>query len=125
VENVIVRSEPLTYREGGAHSFFQDRINAEVGDEKAAQRLDRHGVEMRINPNGTAGTGGEFSMFRCGWSTASPVRSTLGAPWLTFASRCRCLPAFVCSHPPDYDRRVCRRPGGPERRRVEHRSGDD
>jgi HK97 family phage major capsid protein len=62
VENVIVRSEPLTYREGGAYSYFHDRTNSVMGDGKAAERLARHAVEMRTNPNGTAGTGGEFDV---------------------------------------------------------------
>jgi HK97 family phage major capsid protein len=62
VEDIIVRSEPLTYREGGAHSFFQDMAKAEIGDGAAAERMARHEVEMRTNPNSSAGTGGEFTV---------------------------------------------------------------
>jgi HK97 family phage major capsid protein len=76
VENVIVRSEPLTYREGGAYSFFRDLTQAEMGDTVALARLQRHqretavetriempeGVEVRVNPNTTVGTGGEFAV---------------------------------------------------------------
>jgi len=77
VSNVVIRSEPLTYREGGAYSFFSDMIEAQGGDAAALRRLQRHrtemeverrdvalpdGVEARVNPNSTAGTGGEFDV---------------------------------------------------------------
>lgn len=46
---VRVGSEPLTYREGGEHSFLQDAFAAtKGGDFRAAERLSRHGDEMRV-----------------------------------------------------------------------------
>jgi HK97 family phage major capsid protein len=60
---VRVKSEPLTYREGGACSYFHDLARAQFGgDLEARNRLARHGEEMRTNPNTTAGTGGELTV---------------------------------------------------------------
>lgn len=47
VNRVDVKSEPLTYREGGAASFFRDSYAAEFhGDIQARERLNRHQTEM-------------------------------------------------------------------------------
>ena len=82
-ENVIVKSEPLTYSEHSPHSFFRDLAKAQLErDPDAQERLERHrvenefetlarrvdydgrapaDVEYRVNPNTTVGTGGEFA----------------------------------------------------------------
>lgn len=58
--------EPLTYRspkEGGQHSFFHDLRSANLGDNEARDRLNRHASEMRVEKRdltSTAGAGGEF-----------------------------------------------------------------
>lgn len=64
---VEVKSEPLTYRKGGEHSYFRDIAQAreEAGGIRSAQdRIKRHAQEMtvekRANMNRTDGTGGEF-----------------------------------------------------------------
>lgn len=81
-----VRSEPLTYRRDGRHSWFRDRILTSVGRDAgtgATERLQRHALEMtivlgerhsaaaralraggfefRVEPNTTPGTGGDFA----------------------------------------------------------------
>jgi len=62
MSDVIVKSEPLTYERNAPHSFFLDVARAStLKDDDAIKRLARHGVETRTNPNGTLGTGGEFS----------------------------------------------------------------
>jgi HK97 family phage major capsid protein len=59
-------NEPLTYRsqkEGGQHSFFADLRAANIGDNAARDRLQRHASEMRVEKRDlttTAGAGGEF-----------------------------------------------------------------
>ena len=61
-ETVTVRSEPLTYDRHGPHSFFRDLALATInGDPVCQARLDRHAMELRVNPNTTDGTGGYFS----------------------------------------------------------------
>lgn len=71
---VRVGNEPLTYRRGGAHSYFRDlALSRQEGgaDAAALERLQRHsvevqtlreqaGLETRANMNRTDGTGGEF-----------------------------------------------------------------
>ena len=65
---VDVRSEPLTYREGGPDSYFRDlaRAHAPGGDQdqRSIDRLSRHAKEMQVEAradmNRTDGTGGEF-----------------------------------------------------------------
>jgi HK97 family phage major capsid protein len=64
--SVSVGNEPLVYRsvnEGGTTSFFADVYASRKGDPAAAERLDRHSrqaAELRVNPNSTDGTGGDF-----------------------------------------------------------------
>lgn len=64
---VEVKSEPLTYRKGGEHSYFRDLAKAQhqLGSDAAAgSRLQRHrqemDVEARANMTRTDGQGGEF-----------------------------------------------------------------
>jgi HK97 family phage major capsid protein len=64
---VNVRSEELTYREGGQASYFRDLAMAQapgVWDSEARGRLQRHATEMdievRTNMSRTDGQGGEF-----------------------------------------------------------------
>jgi len=64
---VSIKSEPLTYRQGGEHSYFKDLALSQapgVWDGEARARLQRHAaevaVETRANMNRTDGTGGEF-----------------------------------------------------------------
>jgi HK97 family phage major capsid protein len=63
---VSVGNEPLVYRaheEGGKASFFADVYASRKGDPSAAERLERHSrqaAELRVNPNSTDGTGGDF-----------------------------------------------------------------
>lgn len=61
----FVRSEPRTYEPYKPVSFFQDMATGQLrGDPAASDRLACHRreleVERRVNPNGTAGTGGEL-----------------------------------------------------------------
>lgn len=64
---VQVRSEPAIYRPDGRWSFFADLVRSTLmHDPESRQRLSRHNLEtraleQRVNPNTTAGTGGEFS----------------------------------------------------------------
>ena len=59
--DVQVTREPLTYEETSPYSFFWDLARAEARNDKEARaRLAQHSVEMRVTPNGTAGTGGEL-----------------------------------------------------------------
>lgn len=64
---VTVRSEEMTYRKGGEHSYFRDLAKSQDpggADFGARERLQRHAkemdVELRANMNRTDGTGGEF-----------------------------------------------------------------
>lgn len=64
---ISVKSEPMTYRAGGQHSYFKDLALAQapgVWDSEARARLARHAdevsIELRTNPNRTDGTGGDF-----------------------------------------------------------------
>ena len=64
---VSIKSEAMTYRQGGSHSYFKDLAMSQapgVWDGEARARLQRHAgeaaVEMRTNMNRTDGTGGEF-----------------------------------------------------------------
>lgn len=42
-------NEPLTYRRGGGHSYFLDLARAQVrSDTEAAERLQRHAAELRV-----------------------------------------------------------------------------
>ncbi len=63
--DVRVKREPLTYAYGNGQSFFADLMRAHYGQQPAKERLARHetemAVELRTNPNGTLGTGGEFT----------------------------------------------------------------
>ena len=60
--DVIVKSEPLTYEPDSPHSFFHDIARSKaLHDDHATERLERHALEQRVNPNTTLGTGGEFS----------------------------------------------------------------
>ncbi len=90
VRSVEVRAEPLTYHEGGRHSFVRDTLAYNFKNEdEARERLERHGAEMavelrardqkaqrearrlgetidatfekRVNPNPTAGQGLSFA----------------------------------------------------------------
>ncbi len=45
---VSVRSEPSTYREDGAHSYFLDLVRQRTGDKDASDRLKRHQQEMAV-----------------------------------------------------------------------------
>lgn len=75
-----VTREPLTYELGAERSYFQDLTLATNGDNGANARLERHakeltvelerrdqtakppqGIEYRVNPNRTQGTGGYFA----------------------------------------------------------------
>jgi HK97 family phage major capsid protein len=47
--SIQVTSEPLTYRRGGPHSYFLDLARAHLrGDTAAAERLQRHAAELRV-----------------------------------------------------------------------------
>ena len=60
--DVIVKDEPLVYERNSPHSFFRDVAKAAATrDPEASERLGRHAIETRTNPNGTLGTGGEFT----------------------------------------------------------------
>jgi HK97 family phage major capsid protein len=80
---VEITSEPLTYDPAASTSYFRDRALDARGDERARERLERHGREMgveiprrdaaarmmaaqqglefRVNPNTTDGQGGFLS----------------------------------------------------------------
>lgn len=64
---VSVKAEPMTYRQGGEHSYFRDLALASAPgrfDNEARGRLQRHAeeaaIEMRTTPNRADGQGGEF-----------------------------------------------------------------
>jgi len=64
---VSVKSEAMTYRQGGSHSYFKDLALAQapgVWDGEARARLQRHAdetaIELRTNMSRTDGQGGEF-----------------------------------------------------------------
>lgn len=64
---VSIKSEELTYRQGGEHSYFRDLTLANAPgrfDSEARARLQRHAdemaVELRTTPNRTDGQMGEF-----------------------------------------------------------------
>lgn len=58
--NVVVKSEPTTYRKDGGASYFADLGKAFVGqDVEARSRLSRHAQEVR-DISRTDGAGGEF-----------------------------------------------------------------
>lgn len=65
---VSVKSEPMTYRQGGEHSYFRDLALSQapgVWDGEARARLTRHAaevVETRAAMNRTDGTGGDFTI---------------------------------------------------------------
>ena len=60
--DVTVKAEPLTYERNSPYSFFRDVAKASATrDPEASERLGRHAIETRTNPNGTLGTGGEFT----------------------------------------------------------------
>ena len=62
VPRVAVKSEPLTYHARGRHSYFRDLVMAELRDDFAAkERLERHEIELRANPNRIQGQGGYFA----------------------------------------------------------------
>lgn len=47
---VHIGNEPTTYNPGAEHSFFADAYRSRfIGDDRAAQRLQRHGVEVARN----------------------------------------------------------------------------
>lgn len=57
-----VKREPLTYEPGSPNNFLLDVGRSKgLHDEAATQRLARHAVETRTNPNNVLGTGGEFA----------------------------------------------------------------
>lgn len=65
---VSVKSEPVTYRKGGEHSYFKDLAMSQapgVWDGEARARLTRHAeevsIETRTNMSRTDGQGGEFT----------------------------------------------------------------
>lgn len=80
---IQVKREPFVYEREAPVSYFQDRVLELQGDNGAAQRLARHGIQMdveyaarerrahrglvdlglefRVNPNLTQGTGGYFA----------------------------------------------------------------
>ena len=65
---VSVKSEPVTYRKGGEHSYFKDLALSQapgVWDGEARARLSRHAdetaIELRTNMSRTDGQGGEFT----------------------------------------------------------------
>ena len=62
VAHVSVKSEPMTYRQGGQHSYFKDLAMSQapgIGDLEARERLARHGAEVRaISRTDGAGSGG-------------------------------------------------------------------
>ena len=59
---VSVKSEPMTYRQGGQHSYFKDLAMSQapgIGDLEARERLQRHGMELRaVSRTDGAGSGG-------------------------------------------------------------------
>ena len=64
---ISVKSNELTYRQGGDNSYFRDlALSSAPGrsDRGARERLERHAnemaVELRTTPNRTDGQGGEF-----------------------------------------------------------------
>lgn len=64
---ISVKAEPMTYRQGGQHSYFRDLALASAPgrfDNEARDRLSRHAeevaLELRTTPNRTDGQGGEF-----------------------------------------------------------------
>ena len=64
---VSVKSEPMTYRQGGQHSYFKDLALSQapgIWDGEARARLARHSdetaLELRTNMSRTDGQGGEF-----------------------------------------------------------------
>lgn len=64
---ISVKSEPMTYRQGGEHSYFKDLALSQapgVWDGEARARLQRHAaevaVETRVSMSRTDGQGGEF-----------------------------------------------------------------
>lgn len=64
---VAVKSEAMTYRQGGEHSYFKDLAMSQapgIWDGEARTRLARHAdearIEMRTNMGRTDGQGGEF-----------------------------------------------------------------
>ena len=64
---VSIKSEPLTYRQGGEHSYFKDLALSQapgIWDGEARARLQRHAaevsIETRTNMSRTDGQGGEF-----------------------------------------------------------------
>ena len=64
---VAIKSEPMTYRKGGQHSYFKDLALSQapgVWDGEARARLTRHAeeasLELRTNMSRTDGQGGEF-----------------------------------------------------------------
>ena len=65
---VSVKSEPVTYRKGGEHSYFKDLALSQapgIWDGEARARLSRHAdetsIELRTNMSRTDGQGGEFT----------------------------------------------------------------
>jgi len=59
---VSIKSEPMTYRQGGKHSYFKDLALSSapgIGDLEARERLARHGMELRATSR-TDTAGGEF-----------------------------------------------------------------
>lgn len=66
---VAIKSEPMTYRQGGSHSYFRDLAMASapgVFDTEARARLTRHANEMQIEArtsmSRTEGQGGDFTI---------------------------------------------------------------
>jgi len=64
---ISVKSNEMTYRQGGEHSYFKDLALASAPgrfDTEARSRLQRHsdevGIELRTNMSRTDGQGGEF-----------------------------------------------------------------
>lgn len=64
---VSIKSEPMTYRQGGQHSYFKDLALSQapgIWDGEARARLARHAdevaVETRTSMSRTDGQGGEF-----------------------------------------------------------------
>lgn len=64
---ISIKSEAMTYRQGGQHSYFKDLAMAQapgIWDGEARARLARHAdetaIELRTNMSRTDGQGGEF-----------------------------------------------------------------
>ena len=66
---ISIKSEAMTYRQGGSHSYFKDLAMSQapgVFDGEARARLQRHAaesqIESRTSMGRTDGTGGDFTI---------------------------------------------------------------